>query len=313
MKFGLPVLVVLGAIAFLASGTFYQVSQVQQALILRLGDPVRIVNQPGLHMKVPLIDTVVLVDNRVLDLDVPGPAKPDGEEMITADQKADSSEQKRLAVDAFARYKIVDPLKFYQAVGSIAAAENRLGTIVMSAARRVIGSSSFVDIVKSNRPAVTAEIAKEVDAEAKQFGVAIVDVRLRRVDLPAQASNAVFDRMKSQFVQQATDIRSQGQQASQEIRSKADREATIIRAEATRKADQIRGEGEGDRNRIFAEAYGRDPDFFAFYRSMSAYEQGLRANDTRFLLRPDSDFFRFFGSASGKTNGAAAAPAAPKQ
>mgnify|MGYP001765698760 CR=1 FL=1 len=297
MKFGLPVLVVLGAIAFLASGTFYQVSQVQQALILRLGDPVRIVNQPGLHMKVPLIDTVVLVDNRVLDLDVPGPAKPDGEEMITADQKADSSEQKRLAVDAFARYKIVDPLKFYQAVGSIAAAENRLGTIVMSAARRVIGSSSFVDIVKSNRPAVTAEIAKEVDAEAKQFGVAIVDVRLRRVDLPAQASNAVFDRMKSQFVQQATDIRSQGQQASQEIRSKADREATIIRAEATRKADQIRGEGEGDRNRIFAEAYGRDPDFFAFYRSMQAYEAGLKPGATRMVLSPKSEFFQYFNSA----------------
>lgn len=297
MKLGLPVLIVLGVIAFIASGTFYQVSQTQQALILRFGDPVRIVNQPGLHMKAPLIDNVVLVDNRILDLDVPGPAKPDGEEMITADQKADSSEQKRLAVDAFARYKIVDPLKFYQAVGSIAAAENRLGTIVMSAARRVIGSSSFVDIVKSNRPAVTAEIAKEVDAEAKQFGVAVVDVRLRRVDLPAQASNAVFDRMKSQFVQQATDIRSQGQQASQEIRSRADREATIIRAEATRKADQIRGEGEGERNRIFAEAYGKDADFFAFYRSMQAYEAGLKPGSTRMLLSPKSDFFRYFNSA----------------
>lgn len=297
MKFGLPVLVVLGAIAFLASGTFYQVSQVQQALILRLGEPVRIVNQPGLHMKLPLIDSVVLVDNRILDLDVPGPAKPDGEEMITADQKADSSEQKRLAVDAFARYKIVDPLRFYQAVGSISGAENRLGTIVMSAARRVIGSSSFNDIVKSNRPAVTAEIAKEVDAEAKQFGVSVVDVRLRRVDLPPQASSAVFDRMKSQFVQQATDIRSQGQQASQEIRSKADREATIIRAEATRKSDQIRGEGEGDRNRIFAEAYGKDPDFFAFYRSMQAYEAGLKPGATRMVLSPQSEFFQYFNSA----------------
>jgi membrane protease subunit HflC len=297
MKLGVPALVGLGALGALAAGAFYQVAQTQQALILRFGEPVRIVNDPGLHVKLPLIDTVVLVDNRILDLDVPGPLKPDGEEMITADQRADSSEQKRLAVDAFARYKIVDPLKFYQTVGSISGAENRLGAIVMSAARRVIGSSSFVDIVKNKRPVVTAEIAKEVDAEAKQFGVTVVDVRLRRVDLPAQASNAVFDRMKSQFVQQATDIRSQGQQASQEIRSKADREATIIRAEATKKADQIRGEGEGDRNRIFAEAYGRDADFFAFYRSMQAYESGLKPGTTRMLISPKSEFFRYFNSA----------------
>lgn len=297
MKIGLPVLVLLGVIAFIATGTFYQVSQVQQALILRFGEPVRIVTEPGLHMKLPLIDSVVLVDNRILDLDVPGPAKPDGEEMITADQRADSSEQKRLAVDAFARYKIVDPLKFYQAVGSIAAAENRLGAIVMSAARRVIGSSSFIDIVKNNRPTVTVEIAKEVDAEAKQFGVTVVDVRLRRVDLPQQASAAVFDRMKSQFVQQATDIRSQGQQASQEIRSRADREATIIRAEATKKSDQIRGEGEGERNRIFAEAYGKDADFFAFYRSMQAYDSSFKAGSTRMLMSPKSEFFRYFNSA----------------
>lgn len=297
MKLGLPLLIVLGLVAFLATGTFYQVSQVQQALILRFGEPVRIVTLPGLHMKVPLIDSVVLVDNRILDLDVPGPAKPDGEEMITADQRADSSEQKRLAVDAFARYKIVDPLKFYQAVGSIAAAENRLGAIVMAAARRVIGSSSFIDIVKNNRPQVTAEIAKEVDAESKQFGVTVVDVRLRRVDLPQQASAAVFDRMKSQFVQQATDIRSQGQQASQEIKARADREATIIRAEATRKSDQLRGEGEGERNRIFAEAYGKDADFFAFYRSMQAYEAGLKPGATRMLLSPKSEFFRYFNSA----------------
>jgi len=302
MKLGFGALVAfLIAALVVGSGSLYTVPQTQQALVLRFGEAVRVVSAPGLHVKVPFIDNVIHIDNRVLDLDVPGPARPDGEEMITADQKADSSEQKRLAVDAFARYKIVDPLKFYQAVGgSIAAAENRLGTIVISATRKVIGSTSFLDIVKLKRPVVIGEIAREVNEEAKSLGIAIVDVRLRRVDLPAQASNAVFERMKSQFVQQATDIRSQGQQASQEIRSKADREATIIRAEATRKSDLTRGEGEAERNRIFAESFGKDADFFAFYRSMQSYEAAFKPGETRILMSPNSEFFKYFNSPTGK-------------
>jgi membrane protease subunit HflC len=290
---GVVALILLGLLAIAAYSSLFVVRQTEQALVVRLGEPVRVITEPGLNFKVPLIDTVISIDKRILDLENPA------QEIIAADQK-------RLVVDAFARYRIKNPLRFYQTVGSIQAANIQLATLLNAALRRVLGEVSFTNVVRDNRHALMVRIREQLDREADVYGISVVDVRIRRADLPEQNSQAVYQRMQTERQREAAEFRAEGAQRAQEIRSRADREATVIVAEANQKADQLRGEGDGDRNRIFAEAYGKDPDFFAFYRSMTAYEQGLKANDTRFLLRPDSDFFRFFSDASGKPR-----PAAP--
>ena len=221
-----------------------------------------------------------------------------------------ASDQKRLVVDAFARYRIKNALRFYQSVGSIQAANIQLTTLLNASLRRVLGEVTFIQVVRDEREALMGRIRDQLDKEADGYGIQVVDVRIRRADLPEQNSQAVYQRMQTERQREAAEFRAQGGQKAQEIRSNADREATVIVAEANSTAEQIRGEGDGERNRLFAEAYGKDPDFFAFYRSMTAYENGLKSNDTRFLLRPDSDFFRFFGNPSGKPAAAAAAPAA---
>jgi modulator of FtsH protease HflC len=295
---GVVALILLGLLAIAAYSSLFVVRQTEQALVVRLGEPVRVITEPGLNFKVPLIDTVISIDKRILDLENPA------QEIIAADQK-------RLVVDAFARYRIKNPLRFYQTVGSIQAANIQLATLLNAALRRVLGEVSFTNVVRDNRHALMVRIREQLDREADVYGISVVDVRIRRADLPEQNSQAVYQRMQTERQREAAEFRAEGAQRAQEIRSRADREATVIVAEANQKADQLRGEGDGDRNRIFAEAYGKDPDFFAFYRSMTAYEQGLKANDTRFLLRPDSDFFRFFGDASGKPRPASPAAAAP--
>jgi membrane protease subunit HflC len=297
---GIVSLIVLFLIAIVGYSSLFTVQQTQQALVVRLGRPVDVVSAPGLNFKAPFIDTVINIDKRILDLENPS-------------QEVIASDQKRLVVDAFARYRIKDPLRFYQSVGSIQAANLQLTTLLNAALRRVLGEVAFITVVRDEREGLMGKIRSQLDREAEGYGIQVVDVRIRRADLPDANSQAVYKRMQTEREREAAEFRAQGGQKAQEIRSKADREATVIIADANSTAEQVRGSGDAERNRLFAEAYGRDPDFFAFYRSMSAYEQGLRANDTRFLLRPDSDFFRFFGSASGKTNGAAAAPAAPKQ
>jgi modulator of FtsH protease HflC len=297
---GIVVLVLLFLIAIVAYSSLFTVQQTQQALVVRLGRPVDVVSQPGLNFKAPFIDSVINIDKRILDLENPS-------------QEVIASDQKRLVVDAFARYRIKDPLRFYQSVGSIQAANLQLTTLLNAALRRVLGEVTFIAVVRDEREGLMAKIRSQLDREAEGYGIQVVDVRIRRADLPDANSQAVYQRMQTERQREAAEFRAQGGQKAQEIRSKADREATVIIADANSTAEQVRGTGDAERNRLFAEAYGKDPDFFAFYRSMSAYEQGLKANDTRFLLRPDSDFFRFFGSASGKPNGAAAAPAAPKQ
>jgi membrane protease subunit HflC len=226
-----------------------------------------------------------------------------------------ASDQKRLVVDAFARYRIKNALRFYQSIGSIQAANVQLTTLLNAALRRVLGEVSFITVVRDEREVLMARIREQLDREADGYGIQVVDVRIRRADLPEQNSQAVYERMKTERQREAAEFRAQGGQKAQEIRSKADREATVIVAEANSTAEQTRGAGDAERNRLFAEAYGKDPDFFAFYRSMTAYENGLKSNDTRFLLRPDSDFFKYFGSASGHPAAAppAAAAAAPKQ
>lgn len=288
MKALTAILAVLAALAAIAgySSVFF-VHQAQQALVLRLGEPRRVITEAGLQYKLPLVESVIYIDKRILDLDNPA------QEIIASDQK-------RLVVDAFARYKIIDPLKFFQSVGTIDGANSRLATVLNSALRRVLGESTFIQVVRDERAGLMARIREQVDREAASFGITVVDVRIRRADLPEANSQAVFQRMQTERQREAAEIRAQGAQLAQTIRARAERDATVIVAEATQRGDQARGEGEGERNRIFAEAFGRDPDFFAFYRSMQAYEAGLKQNDTRLLLAPDSEFFRYFGDPAGK-------------
>ena len=297
---GILVLLVLLLLLIVGYSSVFTVQQTEQALVVRFGKPVDVVTDPGLHFKVPFTDTVIPVDKRILDLENPA-------------QEVIASDQKRLVVDAFARYKIKNALQFYQSVGTIQAANLQLATLLNSGLRRVLGEVTLIQIVRDQREALMGRIREQLDHEADGYGIQVVDVRIRRADLPDQNSQAVYLRMKTERQREAAEFRAQGNQKALEIRSNADREATVIEAEANSKAEQIRGEGDGERNRLFAEAYGQDPDFFAFYRSMTAYENGLKGSDTRFLLRPDSDFFKFFGNAGGKppTGTATATPAKP--
>jgi membrane protease subunit HflC len=234
-----------------------------------------------------LFDTVINVDKRILDLENPS-------------QEVIASDQKRLVVDAFARYRIQNALRFYQTVNSVAGANSQLSILLNAALRRVLGEATLTHVVRDDRAALMARVREQLDREARNYGISIVDVRIRRADLPEQNSQAVYQRMQTERQREAAEFRAQGSQKSQEIRSKADRDVTVLIAEATSKSEQARGEGDGERNRIFAEAFGQDPDFFAFYRSMQAYEAGMRSNDTRMVLQPDSEFFRYFVDPSGK-------------
>lgn len=283
------------ALLFIGLSATFELHQTQQALLLRFGEPVPergLVTEPGLHFKLPLIETVVTLDNRILDLE-------------SAKQEVLASDNQRLEVDAFVRYKIANALKFYQTVGSVAGADNQLASVLNSALRRVLGDANQTQIVRDEREALTARIRDQVDREAERFGVKIVDARIRRVDLPRQISEKVFDRMRTERAREAAEYRAIGQQDAQQIRSSAQRDATVIVAEAQQQADTMRGEGEAERNRVFAEAFNKDPDFFAFYRSMQAYDAALKGKGARFVISPGSDFFRFFDQASGK------APAKP--
>jgi membrane protease subunit HflC len=294
---GIVALILLFAVVIVGYSSVFTVAQTEQALVVRLGEPVSVVTEPGLHFKAPFIDTVIDIDKRILDLENPS-------------QEVIASDQKRLVVDAFARYRIKNALQFYQSVGSIQAANVQLTTLLNASLRRVLGEVTFIQVVRDEREALMARIRDQLDREAGGYGIQVVDVRIRRADLPEQNSQAVYQRMQTERQREAAEFRAQGGQKAQEIRSNADREATVIVAEANSTAEQVRGEGDGERNRLFAEAYGKDPDFFAFYRSMTAYENGLKSGDTRFLLRPDSDFFKFFGSASGRPPAAPASAAA---
>jgi modulator of FtsH protease HflC len=295
---GVVSLLLLLFVVIVGYSSVFTVAQTEQVLLVRLGEPIRVVTEPGLNFKMPFIDTVISIDKRILDLENPS------NEIIAFDSR-------RLVVDAFARYKIKNALRFYQSVGSIQAANLQLTTLLNASLRRVLGEATLTQIVRDEREALMVKIRDQLDKEADGYGIQVVDVRIRRADLPEQNSQAVYQRMKTEREREAAEFRAQGGQKAQEIRSKADREATVIEAEAKSQAEQIRGVGDAERNRLFAEAYGKDADFFAFYRSMTAYENGLRSNDTRFLLRPDSDFFRYFSNPSGKTGGETPAPAKP--
>ncbi|WP_072369039.1 protease modulator HflC [Hyphomicrobium sp. NDB2Meth4] len=288
MRALLALLIIVAGLATVGIYTSaYIVHQNEQALVLRFGEPLRVQTDPGLYFKAPFIDTVEIYDKRILDLD-------------SQAQEVTAADQKRLVVDSFARYRIVDPLKFYQTLRYEEAVRSRLGPIIDSALRRVLGGATFQDVVRDKREELMQRIAKQVNQEGNEFGLKVVDVRIKRADLPEQNSKSVFDRMRAERQREAAEFRAQGAAEANRIKATADREATVIEAEATRKGEELRGGGDAERNKIYAEAYSKDPEFFEFYRSMQAYERGLKSADTRLLLSPDSDFFRYFADPHGK-------------
>jgi modulator of FtsH protease HflC len=278
------VIAVLVAIAlFVASLSTFIVDPTEQALVLRFGQPIRdLIGAPGLYFKWPFIDAVVYIDKRILALE------DERQEVLVSDNQ-------RLEVDSFVRYRIADPLLFYQSVFNTRGADAQLIGMLNSALRRTLSEASITDIVRDKRDAVMADIRDQMIAGAKRFGLAVVDVRIKRANLPAENSEAVFRRMQTERQQRAASYRAQGSNQSQQIKAEADRKVTVITAQAQQQSEQIRGEGDGERNRIFAEAYGADPEFFAFYRSMQAYENSFKG-ETRALISPKSDFFRYFST-----------------
>lgn len=281
--FLLLVLVVIGY------GSVFTVNMTQQAIVLQFGDARQTVTEPGLHFKLPFVQNVIYIDKRILNLDSPKNNDP----II-------SSDQKQLVVDAFARYRIVDPLKFYQSIPDPRLVTNRLQPIFTSALRNVVGEETLETIVSKDRSALMLRIKETFNNAAGTFGLEIVDVRIRRVDLPIANSRAIFRRMETARQQEAAQFRAQGSEAAQRIRSKADRDVTVLLAEAKRDGQRTRGEGDAMRNKIFADAYNKDPEFFVFYRSMLAYEKSLDGKNTTMVISPDSEFFRYFASPTGR-------------
>jgi membrane protease subunit HflC len=298
----IAVLVIIAII--LGYGTLFTVSQTQQALVVRLGKPVRVITEPGLNVKVPFVDSVIYVDKRILNIESPAQ-----EVTLSSQDKSSAAAElvgERLVVDAFARYRITAPLKYYQTVG-VSGADAQLTILLNAALRRVLGAATLTDVVRDKRDELMIRMREQIGRDAKPYGIEIIDVRIRRADLPPKNSQAVYQRMQTERQREAAEFRAQGSQKSQEIRAKADRDVTVLLAEANSRAEQIRGQGDGERNRIFADAYNRDQDFFSFYRSMQAYDKSMQRSDTRLVLKPDTDFFRYFSSPSGQMPPGAAA------
>jgi len=288
-RFVAGILVLIVAV-FVLSSTFV-VQQTQQALVFRFGSVARApITEPGLYIKFPFIENVITIDKRILDLELP-------------QQEVIASDQKRLVVDAFTRYRITDPLRFYQSVNSVAGANIRLTSIVNSSVRTILADATLSTVVRADRAGLMHKIRDDVNQQAQGLGLQIVDVRLRRADLPEQNSQAVFQRMQTERQREAADIRAQGSQFSQTIKAKADRDVVVLRADATNKSETVRGEGDAQKNRILAEAYGQDPEFFAFYRSLLAYETAFKPGETRLVLSPESEFLRYFKDPFSVKNG----------
>lgn len=278
--------IAVAAIGFLLFSSVFTVHQAQQALVLQFGETKRIVQEPGLKFKLPFVQNVVYIDKRILGFDAPS------EEIIASDQR-------RLVVDSFARFRITDPLRFYQTVNNEAGVRSRLGTVMNSALRRVLASQDSVAIVSGERAATMTQIRDFVNNEARTFGIEVVDVRIKRADFPPTISQAIFRRMQTEREREAREIRAQGAELSERIRADAERQRTILLAEARKTAEILRGEGDGARTKIFAQAANQDPDFYAFYRSLQAYSEALQRGDTTMVLSPESEFFRYFNQVPG--------------
>ena len=279
-KFILPIIIALGVVAYLS---FFTVKEINQAIVLQFGNPKRVLAEPGLKVKIPFIQNVVFLDRRILSLD------PPPEEVIASDQK-------RLIVDAYSRFKIVDPLKFYISVGNEMVARSRLATIINSRLRSVLGKHSLATLLSEERSKQMAIIQEGVNVEAEKFGITIIDIRIKRADLPQANSEAIYKRMQTEREREAKQFRARGAEMAVTITSTADKEVTVILANANKQSEIMKGEGDGIRNKIFADAFGQDPEFFSFYRAMQAYETALIGGETSLILSPDSDFFKFFGS-----------------
>ena len=279
-KFIIPLIFVIGLVVYLS---LFTVKEINQAIVLQFGDPKKIITTAGLQFKMPFIQNVVFLDRRILSLDPP-PA-----EVIASDQK-------RLIVDAYARFKIVDPLKFYISVGDERVARSRLATIINSRIRSVLGKQSLATLLSEERSTQMSIIQEGVNVEAEKFGITIIDVRIKRADLPQANSEAIYKRMQTEREREAKEFRARGAEMAVTITSTADRKVTVILANAQKQSEIMKGEGDGIRNKIFADAFGQDPEFFSFYRAMQAYETALIGGDTTLILSPDSDFFKFFGN-----------------
>jgi membrane protease subunit HflC len=278
-KFLLPAIIVIGVILF---QSIVIVQEINQAIVLQFGDPKKIITKAGLNFKLPFIQNVVFLDKRVLNLDNPP------EEVIASDQK-------RLIIDAITRFQIVDPLKFYISVGNERVARSRLSTIINSRIRGVLGTQELATLLSTERTKQMSIIRNDVNEEAKGFGIKIIDVRIKRADLPPANSDAIYKRMQTERQREAKEFRAQGAEIAAKITSTADKDVTVLLANAKKQSEIMKGEGDGQRNKIFADAFGKDPQFFAFYRAMQAYETALIGGETSLVLSPDSAFFKFFG------------------
>ncbi|HXY05545.1 MAG TPA: protease modulator HflC [Burkholderiaceae bacterium] len=276
-------LVAVLALALLAVLSLFTVDQTEQALVVRLGKPVDVVREPGLHTKAPLTDTVLYYDTRLL------PLEPPPEQIILGDQK-------RLEVQVYARYQITDPLLYYQSVRTLEQGRSQLTQIVSSALRRALGQVKLTALLGEERRSITDVVLQETIEKAKPLGITVADVRIRRADLPAETSQAIYDRMKSERQRQAKELRAQGFEWAQQIQSHADRERTVILSEAQRQSLTTRGQGDAEANRIYAQAFGRDPKFFEFYRAMQTYRQSLADSNPTLVLSPNSELLKYFGS-----------------
>ncbi len=278
----------LAAILVLVYNAAFIVYPTQQALVLRFGAVARApITEAGLQFKLPFIEDVVMIDKQVLDLDSPA-------------QEVNASDRKRLVVDTFARYQIVDPLKFYQAARTVPLANQRLAILLDSVMRRVLGESTFSAIISDKRAILMEKITDQVNKEAASLGINIIDVKIRRADLPSANSQAVYQRMQTERAREAADFRARGEEESRKIRAEADKEVTVLLSEATRDAEKFRGAGDAERNKILADAFGRDPEFFSFYRSMTAYENSLKGDGTKLVISPNGAFFKHLGLSGGK-------------
>lgn len=274
------------ALGVVGSSALFTVDQTEQAIVMQFGNPQRVIRDPGLNAKIPFLQDVVYFDSRVLDLD-----PPSGQVIL--------SDQKRINVDAFARYRITDPLRFYQALRTEDQFRDQVGRILNSSVRNSMARVGLGDLLSAKRFDIMKQIADRLAAETKDYGIEILDARIVRTDLPPEISQNVYNRMRSDRVKEANQLRADGDKAKLEIESRADRDKTVIIAEAQRQAQILRGEGDAERNNILGRAYGQDPQFFAFYRSMTAYRDALGRGDTNLVLSPDSEFFRFFNDPAG--------------
>ena len=281
-KLKISFLIVCAVVVLIAANAFYVVAQAEQAIVLQFGEPVRVIQEPGLKIKIPFIQNVIIYDKRLLNLD------PPAQEVVLNDKK-------RLDVDSFTRYQIIDPLKFYQTVRTEEQARSKLEEIVNSSLRKILGRITLQELLSQQRTQIMQDISSAVKVDAAQIGVSVADVRIRRADLPIEVLQAINARMKSEREREAKEFRGQGQQISQQIRAQAEKERTIIVADAEKKAQIIRGNGDKEAIEIWNNAAGIDPQFYAYYRSLEAYRKAMANGDTSLVLAPNTEFFEFFG------------------